>query len=67
MGRMRISLPDGLQRFVDTQAVAEGHRTAGAYVCELIRRERDRIKLRDVLLEGAAANPRLPPLPPRPI
>ena len=55
MARMRISLPDGLQRFVDSRAAAEGHRTGASYISELIRRERDRLKLRDLMRDGAAS------------
>jgi antitoxin ParD1/3/4 len=49
---MSVSLPDDLQSFVEEQAVGEGYDPT-AYVCELVARERDRLKLRRMLLEGA--------------
>lgn len=54
---MNISLPDTLKDFVDTQVVARGFGTSSAYVRELIRRDRDRVRLREWLLAGAASQP----------
>jgi antitoxin ParD1/3/4 len=56
MTTMNISLPDELKSFVDGQ-VAGRYSTSSEYVRELIRREQDRQKLRDLLLEGAASPP----------
>lgn len=56
MATMNISLPDDLRSFVDGQ-VAGRYSTSSEYVRELIRREQDRQKLRDLLLEGAASPP----------
>lgn len=56
MTTMNISLPDELKSFVDEQ-VAGRYSTSSEYVRELIRREQDREKLRNLLLEGAASPP----------
>ena len=53
---MNISLPDELKAFVDEQ-VAGRYSTSSEYVRELIRREQDRLKVRDLILEGAASPP----------
>ena len=55
MSTMNISLPDSLRSFVEDQVGARGYGSASEYVRELIRRERDRQNLRDLLLEGAAS------------
>ena len=52
MTTMNISLPDELKAFVDEQ-VAGRYSTSSEYVRELIRREQDKQKLRDLLMEGA--------------
>ena len=57
MGRMNISLPDALRSFVDQQATLRGYGTSGEYVRELIRRDRDRQRLRGLLLDGADSAP----------
>jgi len=56
MATMNVSLPDDLKAFVDEQ-VAGRYSTSSEYVRELIRREQDRERLRDLLLEGAASPP----------
>lgn len=56
MTTMNISLPDELKAFVDEQ-VAGRYSTSSEYVRELIRREQDRLKVRQLLLEGAASPP----------
>ena len=53
MTTMNISLPDSLKSFVDNQVGTHGYSTSSEYVRELIRRDRDRQRLRDLLLEGA--------------
>jgi antitoxin ParD1/3/4 len=55
MGTMNISLPDAMRDFVDTQVAERGYGTSSEYVRDLIRREQDRLALRTVLLDGAAA------------
>lgn len=53
---MNISLPEALEHFVDDQVSTRGYSTSSEYVRELIRRDRDRQRLRDLLLEGAASS-----------
>jgi antitoxin ParD1/3/4 len=57
MSTMNVSLPDSLKQFVDEQIERRGYGTISDYVCELIRRDHDRTKLRDLLLDGAASLP----------
>ncbi|MBV8208603.1 MAG: type II toxin-antitoxin system ParD family antitoxin [Burkholderiaceae bacterium] len=57
MGTMNISLPDGLKDFVDAQVTERGYGTSSEYVRELIRRDRDRVRLRGLLLAGAGSAP----------
>lgn len=55
MSTMNISLPETLRSFVDTQ-VSEGDYTSSSeYVRELLRKERDRVRLRNLLNEGLAS------------
>jgi antitoxin ParD1/3/4 len=56
MATMNISLPDELRDFVDRQ-VAAGYSTSSEYVRELLRREHDKQKLRDLLMKGANSPP----------
>jgi antitoxin ParD1/3/4 len=60
MSTMNISLPDGLKAFVDEQVSQRGYGTSSEYVRELIRRDQDRLHLRDLLLDGAASAPTTP-------
>lgn len=53
MTTMNISLPDTLKQFVDQQVATAGYGTSSEYVRELIRRDQERSKLRNLLLEGA--------------
>ncbi|MNG19996.1 Antitoxin ParD4 [compost metagenome] len=55
MSTMNISLPDALKRFVDDQVSQRGFGTSSEYVRELIRKDQDRQRLRNLLLEGAAS------------
>lgn len=57
---MNISLPDTLKSFVDKQVNQGGYGTSSEYVRELIRKDQDRLQLRELLLAGVAsaqANP----------
>jgi len=54
---MNISLPDALKSFVDEQVSQRGYGTSSEYVRELIRKEQDRVRLRALLLSGAASEP----------
>jgi antitoxin ParD1/3/4 len=53
MSTMNISLPDTLKSFVDTQVSQGGYGTSSEYVRELIRKDQDRLRLRNLLLAGA--------------
>ncbi len=55
MSTMNISLPEALKSFVDDQVIARGYSTSSEYVGELIRKDQDGQRLRDLLLEGAAS------------
>jgi antitoxin ParD1/3/4 len=55
MNSITISLPDALKSFVDEQVVQRGYGTCSEYVCELIRQDADRLRLRGLLLEGGAS------------
>jgi len=57
MGTMNISLPDALKAFVDEQVAERGYGTTSEYVRELIRKDQERTRLRQLLLEGAASDP----------
>ena len=57
MNTMNVSLPDSLRSFVDEQVTSRGYRTSSEYVRELIRRVRDRQRLRGLLLDGAQSRP----------
>ena len=54
---MNVSLPDSLKEFVDQQVERRGYGTSSEYIRELIRRDHDRTRLRDLLLEGASSPP----------
>ena len=54
MATMNISLPELLKAFVDGQVSQRGYGSSSEYVRELIRKDQDRQRLRDLLLEGAA-------------
>ncbi len=60
MSTMNISLPDSLKAFVDEQVTRRGYGTISEYVRELIRRDADRLRLRGLLLQGAASAPAAP-------
>jgi antitoxin ParD1/3/4 len=57
MGTMNISLPEALRSFVERQVDAGGYGSSSEYVRELIRKDQDRQRLRDLLLEAAASPP----------
>lgn len=60
MSTMNISLPDTLKSFVDEQVRQRGYGTSSEYVRELIRKDQDRLNLRNLLLAGAASGPAAP-------
>jgi len=55
MNTMNISLPDTLKYFIDDQVRLQDYSTSSEYVQELIRKEKSRIHLKNLLLEGAAS------------
>ena len=57
MSTMNISLPEGLKTFVDEQVSQRGYGTSSEYVRELIRRDQDRMRMRNLILAGAASGP----------
>jgi antitoxin ParD1/3/4 len=60
MSTMNISLPESLKAFVDEQVSHRGYGTSSEYVRELIRRDQDRLQLRNLLLTGASSAPSAP-------
>jgi antitoxin ParD1/3/4 len=60
MSTMNISLPESLKSFVDEQVSQRGFGTSSEYVRELIRKDQDRLHLRNLLLEGASSAPTAP-------
>jgi antitoxin ParD1/3/4 len=60
MSTMNIYLPDTLKSFVDEQVSQRGYGTSSEYVRELIRKDQDRLQLRELLLVGAASAPAAP-------
>ncbi len=57
MTTMNISLSDALKTFVDEQVARRRYGSTSEYVRELIRRDLERTRLRDLMLAGAASEP----------
>jgi antitoxin ParD1/3/4 len=57
MSTMNISLPEALKSFVDAQVSSRGFGTSSEYVRELIRKDQERLHLRELLLAGAGSKP----------
>lgn len=57
MSTMNISLPESLKSFVDAQVSSRGFGTSSEYVRELIRKDQERLHLRELLLAGAGSKP----------
>ena len=55
MPTMNISLPESLRSYVEEQVARRRYGTTSEYVRELIRRDQDRQRLRQLLLAGAAS------------
>lgn len=53
MATMNISLPDELKGFIDAQVAEHGYGSTSEYLRDLIRRQRDIARLRQMLLDGA--------------
>lgn len=60
MATMNISLPESLKDFIDEQVSQRGFGTSSEYVRELVRKDQDRLQLRELLLAGARSNPTEP-------
>ncbi len=57
---MNISLPDTLKSFVDEQVSLRGFGTSSEYIRELIRHDRERQQLHDLLVAGLVSEPANP-------
>lgn len=57
MATMNVSLPDELKIFVDERVSHDGYGSTSEYVRDLIRRDRERGRLRALVLEGANSGP----------
>ena len=57
MSTMNISLPNTLKSFVDEQVSQGSYGTSSEYLRELIRKDKDRLHLRSLLVAGAASAP----------
>jgi antitoxin ParD1/3/4 len=53
MSTMNVSLPEDLKAFVDRQVDGGGYGSTSEFVRDLLRREQDRQRLRNLLLDGA--------------
>ena len=52
MTTMNISLSEELRSFVDSQVSGGDYISSSEYVREVLRKEKDRVRLREMLLEG---------------
>ena len=52
MATMNISLPDVLKSFIDSQVSEGDYTSTSEYMRELLRKEKDRVHLRRLLMEG---------------
>lgn len=57
---MNISLPEALKTYLDSQVSEFGYGSTSEYVRALIRRDRERTQLRELLRAGAASAPGTP-------
>ena len=57
MSTMNISLPESLNCVVDAQVSSRGFGTSSEYVRELIRKDQERLHLRELLLAGVGSKP----------
>jgi antitoxin ParD1/3/4 len=60
MTSLNIHLPGALSSFVDDRVSAMGFDTSSEYVCELIRKDQDRVLLRVLLMDGGKSEPTPP-------
>jgi antitoxin ParD1/3/4 len=57
MSTMNISLPDSLKAFVSKRIKSGRYGTSSEYLRELIRKDQERLDLRQLLLEGLRSPP----------
>ncbi|SCK42289.1 antitoxin ParD1/3/4 [Variovorax sp. HW608] len=57
MSTMNVSLPDAMKAFVDEQVAERGYGTSSEYVRELIRKDQQRLQLRNLLFHGGRSAP----------
>ncbi len=55
MTTMNVSLPEDLKAFVDKRVADGSYGTSSEYVRELIRRDRDRLHLRSLIVDGLSS------------
>lgn len=52
---LNVSLPDSMREFVDREVASGDYGTASAYIQQLIRRDKRRTEVREMLLAGLAS------------
>lgn len=57
MRSISVSLPEPLDAFVRDQVAENGYGGPDEYLRDLVRRERDRVALRTMLLDGRSSGP----------
>jgi len=55
-----VALTDSLKAHVDAQVAAGGYASAGEYIRDLIRRDRERQAFRRLIVDGLASGPAEP-------
>jgi antitoxin ParD1/3/4 len=55
MATLNVSLPDEMRAFVDGEVASGDYGTASAYIQQLIRRDKRRAVVRQMLLDGIAS------------
>jgi antitoxin ParD1/3/4 len=55
MATLNISLPDEMRAFVDGEVASGDYGTASAYVQQLIRRDKRRAEVRQLILDGISS------------
>jgi antitoxin ParD1/3/4 len=55
MATLNVSLPDEMRAFVDSEVASGDYGTASAYIQQLVRRDKRRAEVRQMLLDGIAS------------
>jgi antitoxin ParD1/3/4 len=55
MSTMNISLPDDMKAFIDQQVSQRGYGTSSEFLRDLIRREQERLHMRQLMLDAMAS------------